>query len=164
VWSTETTVRWESTEVFVQVRYDARRSFEVGLEIDQLAKDTAQFGPPFSLGEVLGLVGVDLAHRPFFQASSEEDLNKALKTMARLLLQDGKQLLLNDGAAFRSLARQRDKDCREYAQNKRLTFMRAAAEKAWHEKDYKAVVDIYQAEMPHLSPAELKRYEIAFVL
>src|SRR5262245_53141555 len=85
----ETIVRWESSAVFVEVWYDAHRSYEVGLDIGQLRTGSAQIGPPYSLGEVLGVAGFKLTDRPFFQTSSEEKLKQALEQMARLLIQHG---------------------------------------------------------------------------
>ena len=161
VLSSETAVRWETDGVFVQLRYDAHRSYEVGLEIGQLTAEAARLGPPFTLGEVLGLAGFALADRPFFQTSTEERLEAATREIARLLVQYGKKFLLNDAEAFKSLSRQREQDCTSYAEERNVTRMRTAADKAWHERDYKAVVDLYREQMERLTLAETKRYEIA---
>jgi hypothetical protein len=161
VLSNEAAVRWETDGVFVQVRYDAHRSYEVGLEIGQLTAEAARLGPTFSLGEVLGLAGFPLADRPFYQASTEERLKTAIEGIARLLAQHGTPLLRNDADVFRSLAQQRDKDGKSYAEERTLKRMRSAADKAWHEHDYRAVVDLYREQIRHLTPAEAKRYEIA---
>jgi hypothetical protein len=161
VLSTETIVRWETNQVFVQVQYDAHRSYEVGLEIGQLRCDAMTLGPPFSLSEMLGVAGFALAKRPFFQTSTEERLMLALEQMARLLVRYGAKLLQNDDEAFAALGRQRDEDCDAYAEEKSLKSMREAAEKAWHDHDYKTVVDLYRVHVGHLTPAETKRYEIA---
>ena len=115
VLSTETTVRWETDRVFVQIQYDATRSFEVGLEIGQITIAALRLVPPYSLREMVGVGGVAFADRPFFQASTEERLKAALEKIARLLLQHGNKLLADDAEAFKSIARQREEDCALYA-------------------------------------------------
>ena len=131
------------------------------MEIGQLKADLARLGPAYSLGEILGMAGVPLAERPFFQASTEERLKQALEEMARLLIQYGAKLLQNDDAAYSALREQRRQDCDEYAEEQSLKRMREAADKAWHVHDYRAVVDLYREQLGRLTAAETKRYEIA---
>jgi hypothetical protein len=157
----ETTVRWETQQVFVQLHYDAHRSFELTLEIGHLAAGTRHRDSEYSLSEILGVAGVPLANRPFFQASTEERLLQSLEQIASLLIQHGKGYFGNEGEPFKRLAEQRDKDCAAYALEQSLKRMRQAADKAWQERDYKRVAALYKEQKSYLSPAEAKRYEIA---
>jgi len=161
VLSSETLVRWESNNVFVQIRYDAHRSFEVSLEIGQTVCKLPQLGPPFSLGEVLGVAGLPLAQRPFFQASTEERLKAALNEIAQLLVRYGLPFLQNDADAFVALTQQRRIDCDIYAQERDLRQIREAADNAWHVSDYRTVVKLYRDKREFLTATETKRYEIA---
>lgn len=159
--SRETLVRWESNRVFVQILYDTHRSYEVGLEINLLTNDAAHFGPPFSLSEIMGVAGFALADRPFFQASTEERLKATLEEIAQLLNRYGAIYLQGNTHAFGELAEQRQQDCDAYEQERRLKWMREAADKAWQNRDYKTIVGLYNEHKEHLTDAEAKRYQIA---
>ncbi|HEX3659396.1 MAG TPA: hypothetical protein VHV55_26650 [Pirellulales bacterium] len=161
VLSSETVVRWASSDVFVQVCYDACRSYEVGLDIGQLALNLAQPGPAYSLGEVLGVAGFPIAERPFYQASTEERLKLAIEAISGLLARYGQPLLRNDAGAFSAIAAQRRNNCLAYAEERNSKRIRAAVEKAWRAHDYRAVIELYRDQIEHLSPAETRRYEIA---
>lgn len=154
-------VRWESTDVFVQVHFDATRSYEVGAEIGQLNVLFNGNERPFDIGEVARLAGIPWSQYKVFQASNEERLDAVLKEMADLLRQAGQALLRNDTRAFAALGKLREQECAAYAEERDLRQMRDAADKAWHQRDYRAVVALYGPHTNRLSPAEIKRYELA---
>jgi len=159
--SSETLVRWETDDIFLQVTYDATRSYEVDLAIGQLTVEKERVWPPFSLSDLVGLAGVPFKVRPFFQASTEDRLKAAVEQIADLFHQHGKRFLANDVELFRSLQQQMNKESCEYGLQKRLSWMRESAEKAWHEHDYKTVVDLYRKQLGNLTRSEAKRYKIA---
>ena len=59
--SSESLVRYESNKIFLQIRIDAKRSYEVGVELGQLVLSKTQSERPFNLAEILRLSGSDEA-------------------------------------------------------------------------------------------------------
>ena len=105
--------RWENNDVFVQVNFDARRSFEVHAEIGQLNVLFNGEERPFNFGEVARMAGDSWSPLRTLCGTSEESLDYALKELADVLKQHGQDLLRNEAIAFAILGRQRERECDE---------------------------------------------------
>jgi hypothetical protein len=161
VLATDECVRWQRDNMYVQIRYDVHRSREILLEVGQVAVDADYAGPPFTLGEVLGVSGLALADRPLFQASTVDRLEGCIETIAQLVQEHATFLFDNEVSLFVTLTRQRRLDCVEYSSARDVKWLREAADVAWKEKDYESVVHLYGHRIAELSEVERKRYSIA---
>ncbi|TMP32586.1 hypothetical protein [Pseudoalteromonas rubra] len=154
--------RYESSDIFVAIRYDANRSYELGVEIGQLKALFNGQERPFSLNEVLRIhklkeAGIHSA----VQASSHEAVANCLTKMASQLSQYGSDLLSNDVFAYKRLAVQREKECNDYELQTKLLHIRSDAQTAWKNKDYKQVIALFEPVKDELSDAELKKLNYA---
>lgn len=160
--SSEHCVRYENDRVFVNVRYDKERSYELDVEVGQ--KNVLFNGQerPFNLGEVLRLKEVEAKEQyTFLQASNQQDLVGAIRRLASLLDIYASELLQGDQFAFKALANLREREGRQYALEKELQFIRSDADKAWEAKDYAKMVRLYSPVEQLLTPAEKKKLEYA---
>lgn len=153
--------RWENNEVFVQVQFDAERSYEVGAEVGQSKVLFNGKERPFDLGEVARMAGNSWSRFRVLHGHNEDTLDNALNELADVVKLHGHALLHNAATAFAILAKQREQECSDYAVETELRQMKATAEKAWREHDYPTIVDLYGQHKSHLSPVEVKRYEVA---
>ncbi len=62
-------VRYENNEIFIRVMYDARRSFELALDLGQ---KNDKSNAHYDLGHILGLK--DINEQAYFMASSQKSL------------------------------------------------------------------------------------------
>ena len=153
--------RWENNNVFVQVHFDSDRSHEVGAEIGQLKVLSNGKERPFDFGEVARMAGKSWDQFRVLQGHDDKSLNNALTELTNVLKQHCQTLLRNETIAFADLAKQREQECSDYATERDFRLMMARADKAWQEHDYQTIVDLYGPHQYQLSPAQVKRYEIA---
>lgn len=151
-------LRYETEDVFVGVNYDARRSYELSLDIGQknVAVERA-----FNLGEVLRSVKAPDDVPSSYQVTSDEMLKKFLNKLAEALQQYGVSFLRNDPAAFGRLSELRERECNQYALERDLRKARAEAETAWHKKDYPAVIKVLKPLRSSLTDTEIGKLDFA---
>ena len=85
----------------------------------------------------------------------------ALAKMSQLLRARGVRLLRNEPGAFLALFRKQQQDTVMAQVECDLQHMRDVVTEAWRRRDYRAVVAEYSPRQVHLTPSELKRFEIA---
>jgi hypothetical protein len=119
VYSSSQDVRWEDSVVFVDLRFDSQRSYELYLSVGRLAVLVDGQHVPFGLDEISrfggGAWGSWAVH-----ARDEGELDERLREVASILKDVGQRFLLTDAQAFAELAVQRQRECTEYALNKAL--------------------------------------------
>jgi hypothetical protein len=154
----EDVLRYETDDVFVIVSYDARRSYELSLDIGQknVAVERA-----FNFGEALRSVKAPENVPSSYQVASGEDLQKFLKKLAETLQQYGMSFLRNDPAAFMQLSQLRKRECNQYALERDLRTARVEAETGWHKKDYPAVVKALKPLRAALTATEVGKLDFA---
>jgi hypothetical protein len=160
--STPEIVRFANEKVFLQIGFDAVRSFEVGVEVGEISTSTGLSERPFNLAEVLKLhSSPDATYVERLQASKPDVLVRAIEKLSMLTEKYATDLL--DGVAidFVRLGEFRDKECTEYALSRDLGYAREDAEKAWKNKNYLAVVEAYKPFEAMLSEVERKRLVFA---
>lgn len=158
----ELCVRYESDKVFVVVRFDNGRSFELDVEIGQ--RDILYNGKErlFNMGEVLRLKGVEKKEGySFLQASGQSSLENAIDTLSGYLEKYGNDLLKGNRLTFKSLIDLRLREGEEYAIARDLRFIRHEAEKAWKKRDYRKFVSLYDPIKPYMTGSEKKKLEYA---
>jgi len=154
----EDLLRYETEDVFLVVSYDARRSFELSLNLGQKNLSVER---SFNFGEVLRSVKAPEDVPSSYQVTSEEALMPFLDKLAESLRRYGASLLQNDAAAFARLSRLRERECDQYALERDLREARAEADSAWRRKDYLAVVKALKPLRAALTAVEVGKLEFA---
>lgn len=154
-----TFVRYESNKMFINI-YHGRRSYEVGVEVGPLSDAEAnRYGLPDVLGALLGGGRPENAY--YFQASDREGVRRCVEAVASLVeryygeMLEGDPLVLKRVEAFTS--ERNDEYTRKVVQQP----TRDSAERAWQEKDYPTVAQLYGSIRSDLTPVEQKRMEYA---
>ncbi|HFD11997.1 MAG TPA: hypothetical protein ENJ32_05980 [Crenotrichaceae bacterium] len=155
-------VRFESDTVFVDVRYDANRSYEIGIEVGQ--KNVLFDGKerPFNLGEILRLRGVaEKEGYKAFQAADSVSLINCISRLSSWLEIYAVDFLQNDRFSFKRLSDFREKECDQYELETKLSHIRREVQIAWSNKDYLKVLELYQPVESFLSEVEKKKLAFA---
>lgn len=153
-----TFVRYESDAVFLIV-YHGRRSYEVNVEIGQIADPV---GHSYRLPDVLrALLGHDDKRQTYFQASDLQGVHRCVHAVAELVASHYGLLLKGDEAVFGRVAAQTAEAARALTKDVVQRPVREAAEKAWHAKNYAKVSELYNSIRDDLSPMERKRLKYA---
>lgn len=151
-------VRFEGDKVFVSVRYDANRSYELDVEIGQLNALFSGQERPFNLGEILRLEGVaEKEYYTFFQANDSSALVNCIARLAFLLSNYAVGLLKNNIFSFKRLSDLREKECNQYELKTKLIHIRKEVRIAWKSKDYSKVAELYKPVEYAISEAEKKK-------
>ena len=115
VYSSPELVRYESCDIFVLIRFDVSRSYELEVEVGQRKELFDGKERPFSLKEILRL---RKSNQPPVHSAIQSDSPKVvennLKKMSALLSQYGAEFLQNDLFAYKRLSDQRKKECDDY--------------------------------------------------
>ncbi len=160
--STSDFVRYESDKVFVVVHFDSIRSYEIGVEVGQLEALYNGQERPFNLGEILRLEGVaEKENYTIFQADTSAALESGLSRLALLLSSYAVDYLQNDRFSFKRLSDFREKECNQYELETRLVHIRKEVRKAWENKDYVKVVELYKPVENAITAAEKKKLDFA---
>jgi hypothetical protein len=125
-----------SNEVFLTVRYDAKRSYEIDVEVGPLKAFFNGQERPFNLGEVLRTEGVaEGEDYRAFQAQNSGVLERCISKLASLVSLNAQDYLLNNNFSFKRLSDRREAECAQYELNTRLDGIRREAQEAWQKKD-----------------------------
>jgi hypothetical protein len=156
-----TIVRFESNSVFVNV-YHGRISFELNVEIGELAIGNEHPENPFTIGEILDLVNADEAvnYHPF-QVHTVETVQRFVSDLASFVKRYAVPALLGDHGFFQRLSELRTQRSNEYLKNIRLNRTRTEVDAAWHQKNYPRVIELYDSMFHDLTPSEAKRLAYA---
>lgn len=155
-------VRYESECVFVAIRYDANRSYELGVEVGRLQDLYNGQERPFSLNEILAHRNLNFGNiNSAILASSQSVVESCLKKMASQLLIYGEDYLNNDIFAYRELIEQRERICKNYEIKTKLSFIRNDAKVAWRNRDFKKIIELFDPVKDELNESELKKLNYA---
>jgi hypothetical protein len=155
-------LRFEGNGVFVSVRFDGIRSYELSVVVGPLECPHGERDRGFTLGEVLRLAEApeakDLA---LVQVSTQPSLERFARRMADALRTYGPQVLRGEQEAYGKLRALRDRELRTYQRGNDLRFARENARKAWQQRDYAGVVAALGPYELDLAPSETKRLQIS---
>lgn len=153
-------VRFESKVVFVEIHYDGQRSFEMDFSLGLLGDLYEGKERPFYLAELIEFSTPDDDQKfPIMQASKPEKIVRLMPKLADLAKAYAKEFLFGDEIRFKNLSDLREKKCNQYVLEKKLKDVRAAVQKAWDDRDYARVIELYEPVRKHITPSELKRLE-----
>jgi hypothetical protein len=154
-------VRFESNSVFVNV-YHGRVSFELNVEIGELAIGEGNPEVPFTIGEILHLVNPKEAtnYHPY-QVHTVDSVKKFVTELAKLVKEYAIPALMADHDFFQQVAEVQAKRSDAYLKNLHLNRIRTDVEAAWHQKNYPRVIELYDSMLEDVTPAEAKRLAYA---
>jgi hypothetical protein len=155
-----TYVRYESSAVFINV-YHGRASFELNVEIGERAvSDVREHS--FTIGEILYMANPQVAenYHPY-QATTAESVKKFVDELARLVKEYATPALQGDRLFFQRVSEIQLQRSDNLLRTWELNRMRKDVEAAWHQKDFKRVLELYEPLKAYLTPAELKKLEYA---
>jgi hypothetical protein len=156
-------VKYESDRVFINIHFDGNRSYEFGCELGRNDDLRGSLKVPFDIGEIIRSKGnSEKDIRSYFQVTSSENLKKFAKELANLLKHYAHELLIGCSDAFIQVAEFRDKECKEYALETDLKFMRSQLEIAWKNKNYKKVIELLTPLKDNLEQSELMKLKYAY--
>jgi hypothetical protein len=151
----------ESPQAFIDIAFDGRRSYELELSIGK-KKVTREGCAAYTLSEVLRLKKAPEAKRlSLVQVTTIEALSSFLKAFADALSTYGSDLIDGDEESFLRLEEQRYSEVAAYALERDLRIARNQADEAWRRKDYAAVIKAFDPVRAALTPAEVKKLELA---
>jgi len=154
-----TFVRYESDKMFLNV-YHGRQSYEVGVEVGCLHDAEAY---RYRLPEVLGAFLGEARHQNdyYFQASDRDGVRRCVEAAASLVEQHYGAVLEADPFALKRVKTFTSERNDEYTREVVQQPTRDSAERAWQEKDYPTVAQLYGSIRSDLTPVERKRMEYA---
>lgn len=156
-----TLVRFESDKAFLNV-YQGRRSYELGVELGLLsAAPGSPAGSSFDLREIIELLGDPADARLRTAATTPDVVRTLLAKLASLVKRYAGPALLSEPGIFERLAERRKFKSVEYAKRMELEDVRAEADRAWHSKDFRRVVELLEPLAEQLTPLEIKKLRYA---
>jgi len=156
-----TFVRYESSRVFVNV-YHGRASYELNVEIGLLTASPDEEERAFSIGEIMELIRGQ--HKAVFappQANTIEGLKQFVSELAVLVKNYAAPALNGDSSFFEELSALRQKNSDSYLAELKLKHIRQEVDKAWREKNYGRVLDLYEPFQESLTTSEFKKPDYA---
>lgn len=160
--SDDSYIRLDSGNASIQVRYDRRRSFEIGVGFSEQRDGRIMRRIPFDLGEVFREFGVPEAEaRGFLQTSDPTKIRNLLAITCRLLLDHCRPILRGDMDAFAAVNERRSKEAASYTQHVGIEAVRNRADEAWRSRRYQEFVDLLGGFRAGLSDADQKRLDYA---
>ena len=155
-------VRYRSKLVFIDIRFDGERSYELGCEIGRNDDLRGSLIIPFNLGEIIRSKGhSEKDIKSFFQVTNSESLKKFVKELANQLKTYAHDLLAGSNESFNRVADFRGKECEEYALETELKHMRSQLDITWQKKNYKRVIELLTPLKKNLDQSELKKLNYA---
>lgn len=156
-----TFVRYESPNVFVNI-YHGRSSYELGVEVGQMTKAPSQAEGHFSIGDIIDLTGAqEKTDYAFFQASNADKVKKYVPKLASLVEKYAGFALEGDTTVFRQLAAKVLEKSNKLIKEWNISDVREKADRAWREKNYAKVAELYAPIQEELTPAEAKKLAYA---
>ena len=156
-----TFVRYESDRAFVNV-FHGRGSYELGVEIGRwIVVDDARVEERFPLGDVIALDHdrAAIGYRSF-ATTEKEPLARFLAQLAEWTHRFAPRVLEGDVATFDRLRVESAHRSQALQEGWRAERLRAAADEAWHRKDWGRVVDAYGEMVSDLRTVELRPSEL----
>ena len=146
-------LRYENSQVFVAVEWDAR-SGELNVYLGLQPKN-GQRADAFSLNDLLGMeqAGSPASNMPF-QVADESRLEPFLEELATKVSIHAAPALAGDRMYFRRLKTFRSAQSEAYMREMELRQVRSEAENAWREGNFREVARLYMSIERDLSKSE----------
>ncbi len=146
-------LRYENSQVFVAVEWDAR-SGELNVYLG-LRPKKGQSAEAFSLNDLLGMEQAGNTGRNMpFQVAEESRLEPFLEELATKMRTHAAPALEGDRMYFRRLETLRGAQSEAYMREMEFRHVRTEAEKAWRERNFREVARLYTSIENDLSESE----------
>lgn len=149
----DTRIQFNSKELYAAV-YIGRKSYEVGFELGRRGTDERAF----SLHEILG-ASFERDHTYF--ASSQEQLEQALESIARLVKTYGTKFLSGGEIELLELEGYRQQNSLEAMERQYYSPIREKASEAWKNHNYEEVIRNLESIREVLTKLEEKQLDYA---
>lgn len=151
-------VKFNSDKVYLNV-YHERISYEIYFEIGMLPE---HYQNTLKVG-VKNIIEAteNISAKSFYQASTKENVSIAVKELANLVKQYGKNALIGTVEYFQTISDRKAKKQQSELIMEKLKIAENKAENAWKKKDYKTVIEIYENIEAHLNTIQTKKLELA---
>ncbi len=160
--SDDSSVRLNSSAVSIDITYDWRNSYEVGIGLCEVRNGVRTQSIPFNLGEVFRELRVPDSDRvSFIQSSRENEVVAFLNNAADNLDRYCQQCLAGDSGIFGAIAKRRGFEAIEYTHKVQLASVRERADKAWQQKKYREFVGLMGGFVSWLPESDKKKLEYA---
>jgi hypothetical protein len=147
-------ILYSSRSVDINLYYE-RISFELYLIV---ALKTLNLS--CSIDEIIQLRWHSKSSRQYKYATSIEMIDKAVAEIALLLERYGKDFITGNIASFKEIDQRKQKQHDIFIQETMLDEIEKKAISAWKDKDYNAVIEIYNSILKHLTPIQRKKLDI----
>lgn len=145
--------------LFVNVYHDRGHDMEVA--IGQGCRGGLTLPLPWIVKWAGGKEAQDFEKHAMFQASSPEGVWALMPKLAGLVRKYAAPFLRGDEEAYRRAGEQMLEEGAFHAREEGLRLAREKAEAAWHAKDYKQVVSLYEPFQEDLTRSERMRLDYA---
>lgn len=160
--SDDSYARLDSHSSSIQVHYDRRRSFEVGVGFSELAIGELVRRIPFNLGEVFRECAVpDAGTASFFQSHNILEVRSYLASVAERLMNYCEPVLSGDRRFFEAVNHRRSVESAAYTRQVQLQSVRDEADRAWRDKEYQEFVNLLVEFRDMLPESDQKKLEYA---
>jgi hypothetical protein len=155
-----TLIRYESNCIFIEV-YHESNSYELGIEVGLIPSSNERTSS-YGLGDVLETVlGKEHNLTTFYQSSTVDGVKQSVNDLAKIVRQYYGPLLSGDKDVFKQLELVSNQRSEELMRDRMAKSVREKAARAWENKDYKGLIELYQSIKPDLTVSELKKLEYA---
>ena len=149
-----TLVTYKNGEISVEV-YHGRKSYEIGFNVTYRDHRC-------SIGQILGVENpVEAKHYQNYCATTRMHVEQGLDQLAVLVKRHGTRALRADQEFLRELEASRIRWQNEFALDVRESQLRPKAAEAFQQGEYAQAVELYEQIVQRLSPAELKKLDLA---
>ena len=149
-----TFVRFERGPTFIQV-FHGRSSFEIDVEVGRSGDGTGRL---YTLGMFMELYDDSAAAAYRCPAVTERGaVGRALERVASLFEKYGREIATDSDGIWARLDEVYDASLKSLGRRFQCRQCRRAAEEAWRQRNYRAVVEAYTEIESDLSPAEQKK-------
>lgn len=152
-------VTFESDRSFVTVSWDSR-SGELDAFIG-LAPRTGRAQDEYSLADVMGAAGLPMSECAQAQVADEDRLEPFIIMLAENVRTHAQQGLAGDRMYFRRLEAFRGTKADSYMHDLKLRQVRAKVEKAWLNRQFDEVINLYTSIGNDLTMSEVRKLEFA---
>lgn len=136
-------VRLDSQNSSIQLHYDRRRSFEVGVGFSELVNGECLRRIPFNLGEAFRECGVpDANTSSFFQSGDISQVRCYLASVADRLMNYCEPILTGDRGFFEAVNHRRSVEAAAYTRQIQFQSVRDEADRAWRDREYDKYVNL----------------------
>lgn len=146
-------IRYESSKVFVNILYGPPEN-EVSISFGRIGIDDKSDAYCFGQGD---LITLDACSKWKWESDYPNRITGSIAEFSRLLRECGSACLNSDPVVFNRMKEKRDITVSAWHRQEHASNLRKKINSAWHQKDYRAVVSLYDEIKDQLTDLEKKK-------